>query len=182
MYFRTVSNDTAPYRKAHTYTHSHTQTFILLLEKRKSVSQVFSSVPLHCLALGQSHHIINMVGAIVITSTKQKHSLTWQHHGLHMKRGAIKYVWGWVNDGVWCGRVWEGNKWEWERAESSYWKITWGRQWMCKSLRLKNIYTYAVGVIYIYAGERKRLDEKPPKALWRFHLNTEWETGACMCL
>ena len=30
--------------------------------------------------------------------------------------------------------------------------------------------------LYIYAGERRRLDEKPPKALWRFHLNSEWET------
>lgn len=41
-----------------TQRHTNTCTHILLLEKRKSVSQVFSSVPLRCLALGQSqpHH------------------------------------------------------------------------------------------------------------------------------
>lgn len=84
--FRTVSNDTAPYIKAHTHTHTHTLT--LLLEKRKSVSQVFSSVPLRCVALGQSHHIINMVDAIVITSTKQKHSLTWQRPWIECETGS----------------------------------------------------------------------------------------------
>lgn len=35
----------------------------------------------------------------------------------------------------------------------------------CVRDTLKKIYTYAVGVIYIYVGERKDLDENPPKAL-----------------
>lgn len=50
-----------------------------------------------------------------------------------------------------------------------------------KESETEQFYTYAVGVIYIYVGERKRQDEKPPKALWRFHLNTNWEMGARKC-
>lgn len=73
---------------------THTQTLAPPLKRRKPVSQVFSSVPLCCFALGQSRHIINKVDAIVITSTKQKHSSTWQHGGSSMTEGAIKYAWG----------------------------------------------------------------------------------------
>ncbi len=133
-----IQHPTGRRAHAHTHTHTHTQTLILLLEKRKSVSQVFSSVPLRCVALGQSHHIINMVDAIVITSTKQKHSLTWQHYGSNIKQGAIKYVLG----GKWMmvsgvGAL-ERNKWEQEREGDSltHWKITQDRQWKSESLRI----------------------------------------------